>query len=148
MKRASSVQCQAHQLTLLSKDCLQCEARMCHEIQSWYLKNEGEKFFPSFAQNDQRYAPLCAAFGSVQFLCPGNFSILATPLLPTPCSLEPIWRVSFNLLKCGLCLVKQPTKTNMNPTLLCGMYHGKNKFNCTVDTQFADKWRDNDQFMW
>jgi len=30
MKRASSAQCQASQLTLLSKDCLQCEARRSH----------------------------------------------------------------------------------------------------------------------
>jgi len=33
------------------------------------------------ARSFLHYASLCAAFGSVQFLCPGNFSILATPLM-------------------------------------------------------------------
>jgi len=31
MKRASSAKCQACQLTLLSKDCLQCRVQRCHE---------------------------------------------------------------------------------------------------------------------
>jgi len=37
-------------------------------------------FFPCFAWNDHHYAPINADFGSVKSLCPGNFSILATPL--------------------------------------------------------------------
>ena len=36
--------------------------------------------FLHFAWNEQRYAPINAGFGSVQSLCPGNFSILAKPL--------------------------------------------------------------------
>jgi len=39
-------------------------------------------FFPRFGQNDWHYTPLCTAFGSVQSLCPSNFSILAMPLVP------------------------------------------------------------------
>jgi len=39
-----------------------------------------QKIFPRFAWNDHHYAPINADFGSVQSLCLGNFSILATTL--------------------------------------------------------------------
>ena len=71
MKRASSAQHQARQLTTKVP---------------WEPILVSEKgrliFFLRFARTHRHYAPLCSTFASMQFLCPGNFSILATPPHP------------------------------------------------------------------
>ena len=44
---------------------------------NWEVK---VNFFLCLVWNDGHYAPLCTAFSSMQFLCMGYFSVLATPL--------------------------------------------------------------------